>query len=439
MKKVHIVVILAIALAGIVTGAFAAGGPMTFVSIPTSGTVSTIIAAQSGSVDDIQAAINQAINTGATEVYIPAGTFTFDAWGRFPYNATRHVVEFTLPSRGLKIVGAGINQTVLAMPINESASQTYMFTVHGIVGSGRLEIANITFKGRPNYLTSTTVDACIYIETCQDFRVHSCSFYYAGGQGVYVDDSEVTYGHVSGQGVTNRISRGVVDHCYFYDIFKPASYNYGGMGYGVSVKIAYNSQWTPTDVYDNVWNFFGRYNWTTFVENCEFYGTRHAVQAAGSGCYVMRNCTVEDQTQYASATTGHPVREEVYGMGMCEIYNCTFRFRGNWPYSVWYFGVMVKGGAALIYNNTFQDMSAWLDLGNCEWKYNSFYPKGNTHDTYIWNNTVINCEAPYVESGGTDGAPAPQENVDYYMHAPNASLNYVAYPYPHPLTLEQTS
>lgn len=402
--------------------------------ISSTGSIARTAEARSGSVEDIQAAVDVIVAAGGDTVYVPRGNFSFEAWGRYPNNADRHIVEFVVPPQGLRLIGAGIDLTVLQMPIDDTAPNSQMIVAHGVPTSGRFEMEGITLKGRPNIDVSPTGDELLRIETCIDFRVHNCSFYYAGSAGIRVNDCEVTYGHPGSADILDRISQGVIDHCYFYDIYKKQVYLADrGYGYGVSVGVAYHDQWTPTAVFDDPWQFFGTYNHNVFIEDCEFYGCRHSVQAAWAGCYVLRHCLLEDNTYFDSATTGHPVREHVYGMGECEIYDCIIRYRGAYPNSVRFSGPLIESGSALIFNNRFENLLSYIQIGNAECNTNPFYPLGNTKEVYIWNNTVIDCQPLNIIDEGPNGGPLVQENVDYFLHAPDSSKGYQ--PYPYPLTL----
>jgi hypothetical protein len=384
-------------------------------------------------VEDIQAAINTAIAIGAVNVTIPEGNWTFATSGSFRVN-------ITVPAKGLNIFGAGINKTVLAMPVDDSAPSTTMFNVVGTSG-GRIRISGITFKGRPNWQTSPTGDTGITLQVCKDFRIDHCSFYWMGGNGIRVYDAEYQYNHYGGD--LNLISQGVIDHCNFYQIYKPVCTQQGrGYGYGVGIGVAYNYLW-GYNIYwepEQIWsNLFGKYNRNIYIEDCYFSGCRHAVTGNWVGAYVLRYSTIEDTALYEVATTGHPVREDVFGMLACEIYNCTIRRSPNlgWQFE----GPLVEGGSALIFNNTLENLDVAFELGSCEDKNGTpYYPKGSTREVYIWDNTVVNCNKFLnSHSNEPEGDPAPVENVSYFLYAPSYNgHSYSPYTYPHPLTLIET-
>jgi hypothetical protein len=388
----------------------------------------SVIMAKSGSVEDIQEAVNAVVAMGGGIVYIPEGNFTFNASGSYRVN-------INVPVNGINIFGAGINRTVLQMPINDSAPDTIMFYANCLSG-GKLRISGITFKGRPNRDSSPTGDVGIRIESCTDFRVDHCSFYDMGGNGINVGDQEMTYGHYGGD--LKYVSQGVIDHCDFIDIYKPNTTAQGrGYGYGVGVGRAYHYLWTVPNLYpDDPWTMFGKYYKNTYIEDCYFVGARHAVTGNWAGAYVLRNSIIEDLRVYEAVTTGHPVRTNVLGMLTCEIYNVTVR--NTRKYVSKFCGFHVEGGSALIYNNRIENLvDNAFSIGSCEDANNTFFPLGNTKEVYIWNNTVINSTLlSIVDNSGLGGCPAPIEGKHYFFHAPPAERNYTPYPYPHPLTKE---
>lgn len=387
--------------------------------------------AASGSVSDIQYAIDWVIAAGGGTVYIPEGTFSFDADGD-------NNVEFSVPENGLQIIGAGKDKTILQMPVNDSAENTMMFKINGLSG-GQVRISGISFRGRPNIETSPTGDYGILLKSCKDFRVDNCSFYYMGGIGVAVADSENTYSH-TGSEVDQYVSQGLVDHCDFIDLFKPQATAQGrGYGYGVAVARAWHYLWTNFE--ETPWNTFGNYNLNTYIEDCYFTGCRHAVQSGGGGAYVLRHSTIEDHGTYAVVSTGHPVRQLVYGMFACEIYEVDVINNGkNLPT---HNGFLVEGGSALIFNNTLTNIGGDpLLIGTSEYLNPEFYPSGDPHDIYVWNNQITGGSTTptvYANVGST-----PEEGVEFWTDMTGkysttdvenlvTSEGYEPYVYPHPL------
>jgi hypothetical protein len=341
-----------------------------------------------------------------------------------------------------------------------------MFSIAGGIKSGtswtptygKLRITGITFRGRdPNSITG---DSAIYIISCKDFRVDHCTFYDMGASGVNVCDQGAQYGVT--QWNTNdpsstplaqrnggdpiRISQGVIDHCGFYDIYKPASTQANiGWGYGIWVRRAEHYWWIYWD--EDIWSLFGKYNNNVFIEDNYFRGCRHVVASIGGGVYVFRHNVVEDLRIYEASTTGHPVRDNIYGMRANEMYDNVFRYTGT--YGTKFLGPLWKGGGGLYHNNTIENMIDAIEIGNCEAN-NVFYPRGNIKDLYIWGNTVINCDIglyqqnPYSSGGWT--APLAIEGTDFFSDMTGTyttqqisnmvtANGYTPYPYPHPLAL----
>jgi hypothetical protein len=456
MEKIHIGTLLTTLIVGIALVALAAAPLESDLKIPSSGQVETRVTAQSGSVKDIQVAVNLAISTRATDVYIPEGNWTFAAdgypsspWPPFPTTGT-NFVGINVPSQGLNIFGAGINKTILDLPDNVTTANTVMFIICGGYedanniwhSGGKFRISGITFVGR-NAPNSITGDVAVNIVSCKDFRVDHCSFYYMGDTCIPVDDQPTQYGIYGGDPA--RISQGVVDHCSFYHIFKEACFEAGnGYGYGVQVVRAEAYEWICWDT--NIWDYMGKYNGNVYIENDYFIGMRHCVASIGGGEYVFRYNTVVDADMEEMSLTGHPVRQDILGCRGYECYNNTFTYDGK--SGVNFFGPGWKAGGGLVYNNTMTNLTYGFVLGDCEYN-DSFYPEGNVEDLYIWSNKMISCtqnlyQEPAYQYGGWTG-PVAVEGTDYFsdlngkyttaqVQAMVNSHNYTPYPYPHPLT-----
>jgi len=426
MKRKHLVIIIGLSLLLL----------MAYVNLFPLQISSITVTAKSGSVTDIQAAVDSVASSGGT-VYIPEGTFSFDVSGD-------RRVEFTVPERGIQIIGAGIDQTVLQMPIDDSAPNSVMFDVNGLSG-GKIRITGITFKGRSNRETSPTGDTGIRLKSCTNFRVDHCSFYDMGGNGVQIYDAKNTYGWEGGN--IDKVSQGVIDHCSFYGIYKSACTSVGrGFGYGVVVGRAWHYLWTVPNLYPNSpWNStdgYGKYYKNTFIEDCYFTGCRHAVVGNWAGAYVLRHSVMEDDPIHDCMTTGHPVRSNVLGMYYCEIYGNIIKRTGI--YSASFSGILVEGGSALIYNNVIDNLGSQAPcvIGTSEVVNPEFYPLGNTKETYIWNNELI--DTPSTIAVTTNAGGTPVEGIDFFtdltgmytteqIQAMIDAKDYQPYTYPHPL------
>ena len=188
---------------------------------------------------------------------------------------------------------------------------------------------------------------------------------------------------------------------------------------------------------------FGQYYKNTYIEDCYFTGCRHAVTGNWAASYVLRYSTIEDIALHAVSTTGHPVRSNVLGLLTCEIYNCTIRRTGIYANN--FFGNLIESGSGLIYNNIYDGILNPVVIGNSE-VVNSFYPTGNTQETYFWNNELI--DVVYPEPGiNSNAGGTPTEGVEYWtditgtytssqIQALIDAKGNESYTYPHPLTLE---
>jgi len=252
-----------------------------------------------------------------------------------------------------------------------------------------------------------------------------------GAQGILIADHTYQY-NIEG-GDPDRVSQGVIDHCDFIDIHKPVALSQGrGYGYGVQISRAGHYLWTLWD--DDIWNVLGVYDKNVFIEDCYFVGIRHAISSSSGGVYVLRNSIIEDLGMAEAATTGHPNRENYNGMRAHEIYNNTIRYTGT--YGTRFYGVHMEGGGGVVFNNTIDNLIHAFRFGCCEVTDPDYHPRGHLGDMYVWDNTATNCdEIYYAFSNEPGGCPTPQENVEYFLHAPPSERNYVPYPYPHPLTL----
>lgn len=406
--------------------------------------IANIAYAKSGSAKDIQTAVDAVVDAGGGTVYIPEGNFTFEPQdtGRTASNGKQCGVKFVVPTDGITIKGMGVNTTILQMPIDDDSPNVVMFdiigghetsrTVGGWVSHGKVRITGITFKGRNNPNVAQA-DVLVWLECCKDFRVDNCSFYYAGGTSIWICDHYLQNGITDGDPA--RVSQGVVDHCQFLDAYKTALGETGG-GYGVQINRALHYLWTVWN--DDSSSLVGIYDKNVFIEDCYFRGIRHAVASSSGGVYVLRYCTIEDELIAEAATTGHPVRiysgdpsSATYGCRYSEFYNNTIQYTGT--YGVKFHGIHIEGGGALVYNNTITNLIHGVRIGNCE-GIAVFYPKGTTHDIYIWSNTFTGCDVNVYTFNNGMGQPDPTLGIDYFLNAPPSDWNYQPYPYPHPLT-----
>lgn len=378
--------------------------------------------ANSGSVGDIQAAVDGAETAGGGTVYVPAGHWIFEA------TSTNYV---GIPG-GVNVFGVGINATILDMPDDVTDTHTTMFVVDGSNGK-KTRISGMTFKGRKG---TDTGDLGIRLTSCIDFRIDHCSFHDMGSVGVYVKDDP--------KGDISKISQGVIDHCSFIDIYKAPAYSAGnGYGYGVSVSCKGGYEDYPWD--PDIWNILGKYNHNTFIEDCYFSGCRHNAQAGiCGGVYVFRHNTVENVPYYRLGwMTGHPPRMydiPVYGMRCWEIYNNIFDAKTESCNFL-----LCEGGGGVIFNNTiiggYRDTDIFVDVASAETSDERVAQEGSPHDLWIWDNFLTGVETA-ISARSQAGNPVPQEwdgsgtePWSWYTTQEPWGGNYTPYPYPHPLTV----
>ena len=377
--------------------------------------------ALSGSVTDVQIAINQVAGSGGGTAHVPEGSFGFMPARIDPYNS-QILFGIDIPG-GVNVVGDGLDKTILYVPSDISSSYHFlsMFKPHG-ENSKPIRISGISFKGI-TVAGSVTGDSAVVIDDCKDFRVDNCKFDTFGSGAVVVRNFK-DYGNV--------VSQGVVDHCTFLDIYKSAVMNANyGYGYGVAVMKDYYIPTCPWET--NPDNIFGNYNGNVFVEDCIFGGInggRHDVMSFAGGCYVARH-NIHQNHSAEQCYDVHPARVNTYGGRCAEIYNNLI----NLPVPITtkrVQGAIVQSGCGLFYNNQIAGCTDGIILGNGE-DNSANVQISKLHGWYVWNNTFSSCWSNISTYGHETigGMPAPIENTDYFL----TQKTYTQYPYPHPLTM----
>jgi hypothetical protein len=396
--------------------------------IPSQGIISSSstsdVWAASGSLADIQAAVNTVRAHGSGTVRIPAGSWTFDARG------SSHLQSYG----GINIIGAGKYLTNLTLVPNlTSYSGTTMFE---ITGNNELPvlISGITFIGRPQ--APNTGDTAIYLNVVKNFRVTDCSFHYMGSVGVaatnYYNDEHSGW----------LPCQGVVDHCDFWNIYKAGAVS-SGTGYGYGVEVAAGNDINKIPWLANPQSLAGNLTETTVVEDCLFSGCRHNVMTFLGGRVIVRYCTTMNPVNSVDggqwAFDQHPPRyydQDVYAGRWFEVYNNIMYLNGT---SGWSYGFDICGGSAYIYNNT-------MISGNCYYAYGFDLSTSNGVSSavmnltkpwyvYIWNNVEDCAERVYSPQEGT----LVRSGVNYkFVNPTTDGYTYVPAPYPDPLTYQLT-
>lgn len=284
------------------------------------------------------------------------------------------------------------------------------------------------------------------VRGCQDFVISNNVF-----TGFAVAGIDVT-NHVVPTGLNgidnNQTNRGVIANNRFIENFK------GTLGYGITVSSGgLNPLFIPYGSQDFL-----------FIEDNYFAMNRHAVTSNFDATYVLRNNIIEDNypnftpiDTHGKTSTGTDLRG---GTKRVEIYNNIIRVTGNGNYrhqaggvatnNSSFGGVGLRGGEALVYNNTISNFRFPIVLYP-EFPVNSvdcdaiaadsnrntnpsspFYDKQSTN-VYLWNNTLSNVDGNPV-SNITFGsmaqcATAYRLGIEYH----SSSFSYTPYPYPHPL------
>jgi len=406
-------------LAGIFNFYPAITSSISSVTIKNTGTLSILhINASSGSVEDIQTAVDLIIAAGGHGiVYIPDGIFDFvidpDKIG--PTNVPTGVI---IPG-GVSVIGQGKEKTILRQPSDPPQSST-MFLVDG---RNDLEsrISSIGFDG----YVETTEDfgnTGVTVLGAKDFRVDHCNFTDLSSKGIYVANNYLPYG----------VNRGVIDHCDFDNPYKDNLDIPDRLwGYGIIVVSTFYS-WEP-----NIDNILGRYDDienVVYIEDCTFRRTRHAIAANGGGHYVARYNYFTEMllAHYGSYIDAHGSSGAAPAVGTraIEVYNnviedspCDERSLPNPAYWGQYLGmgVGIRGGGGVIFGNELIHGATGIKIYS-----DAVWEQCEPHDIWIWGNN-------FTDIGNNIVAEPPSvENEDYFLYE---KPGYTPYPYPHPLTL----
>lgn len=189
-----------------------------------------------------------------------------------------------------------------------------------------------------------------------------------------------------------------------------------------------------------------RYN--TFNLAAYSNGSGLAMEAHGNGSCYSGNAT-----------------DDLRGMPIIEIYNNTISINHS------YRGIYIRGGSALIFNNTMTTLSGSLsaiqfaeeesiggspNVSNCA--KSAWAAEDQINNSFIWNNKLNGAAITRVDLNYQNDPTFIQQGRDYFLHAPEASggketytgraggamtfsasganayYPYASYTYPHPLT-----
>lgn len=415
--------ILAIVMIIIIVDAFATGSLVSLV-IPSSGLIKSSrpqFVADSGAIADIQAAVDQAAKVDG-DVIIPAGDWS-DA-----YNTGNHVV---IPG-GVNVYGAyqpadagtGVGfsawSTILRMSIR-GAEGTTIFHLDPSNGK-TCRISGIAFVGfRESSPPFRGFDGITIGDTpspsMKDFRIDHCYFSDMGYDGI---------------GIGGKNSRGLVDHCEFWNMMKGTTYaNTIHIGYGVGYDADYEFSGWISDIRPKLG---GYENGVIYVEDCYMDGVRHGTVAYAKARIVTRHCIFDRMhIMYDSGFVDcHGAYSDSYGGRYVEAYNNIFRNTeaGNpWFADNWYYFVPCKmrGGGGVFYNNRIYDFSCVMEVSYDDG--NSAHPEAWLHDFWMWNNMHYNNNPnTYFEGTIKYESTHPKEGVDFFLRAPNMADDGFVYP-----------
>ncbi len=359
---------------------------------------SAITESESLSIDDIEAAIATIRNLGGGTVILPEG--------EVDHGGARLAL-----TAGIQIIGQGVEKTRI---LN---ANIYLDSRNGN-DLGHLTRLSGVYLGE----TST-----IEFREVENFRIDHIHLERTGGQGVILRDS----------------TRGVIDNSYF-----------DTTNYGIMVTTMGNlaDDWNAdtqavlqqTTAGDSI-----------FIENCEFINYHHALVGHNNGRYVARYNTFHGGNR--GNQPSHPIdaHGDFYagdmGTRLIEVYNNLISASDNTLGQAWK-AIAVRGGAAIIFNNTYQDwrngVVLTLDSHNDENdtpENRQTWPK----DIWIWDNTyqmdVLNenhWESYVFRTNDMNGHGYLNsfeeiiENEQFFLRAPNLSddgFEYNPYTYPHPI------
>jgi hypothetical protein len=382
------------------------------------------IIAKSGSAEDIQAAVDAVSSTGGV-VYIPEGNFTF----KINYSIIRinnGYAGVQIPG-GVSIIGAGNNKTILFCPLscwNYSLAKSQAFFILDGINDKPIRISGITFQGSVNL--SVGADDDRYLSGIKAYGVKN----YRIDNNVFIDFLQSAIS-VSGNYV-HKWNHGVIDHNIFDNPYKDIFWNYTGnkpyWAYGIIVGGDYPN-------YPDMDYYLGNYhNNTAFIEDNSFSRHRHSVAMSSSGGWAVvrhNNFTTMILSHYGSYVDAHGGARgyEVYDN---IINNSPTDYRSVGDQTQYYgrymgLGVNPRGGSGVIFNNTFInfDVGSAIKLSN-----DQSDPTYRLNGFWIWGNAFVNVTTQLATSPGNFNIT---EGVEYFLYEKPC---YKAYPYPHPLTLE---
>lgn len=230
--------------------------------------------ARSLSPSDIQSAVNAA--SPGDIVVLPSGTYS-------GFNETVYVPN------GISMRGQGMDNTIL---INTSKEIVlFSWNDRDEPSSFKVSISDIKLIGIGN---ESTLDGGVrLIKGVKDFRIFNCFFKNFGSFGISIKGD----------------SRGLIYSCQFVDCYTDR------VGYGVAIY--------GNEIWDNPKPPLGTQD-AVFVEDCYFWGCKHAVASTWGSHYVFRHNQVEGLKDNKFGVDAHGKQlGEPCGSSTYEIYDNT--------------------------------------------------------------------------------------------------------------------
>ena len=382
------------------------------------------VTAASGHWRDIQNAVDAAAVYGIADVYIPEGEWKFvevgEAW-------TGTAVNIPV---GVNVFGASTERdangqviewkTVLTMPWDVPGGDANPVRWFRIVGnSNPIKSSRFSDIKLVGYRTinpdSTSMHLGLRIENVLNFRVDHCFFLNTAAGAVMATGSSLQNG-------LDTVC-GVIDHCKIVNTKgSPAPYDTRTIDYGVYVSRGSGWSYNYEPWETNAAEVLGKYtDYTVFIEDCYLEKWRHCVAVGHGGHAVVRYSTIANDYAYGSIDIhGNPPGRAI------EIYNCTIidAIPGGQVYATF-----IRGGAGVAFNNVVGGgtYSTFIYLSN-ENSDSEYW----VNDWYIWDSTMLSGCHEITEY---DPNNQITEGISYFRYAPGW---YTSYPYPHPLTLDET-
>jgi hypothetical protein len=365
------------------------------------------------------AAVQSAANlcSAGDTVVMPAGEAT--SWSTTVYLGV-----------GVNLKGQGVDSTIIRQP--STTNRFFYFNSGGTVHGYTVEIQGFSVFGPNGYEDSPTWPT-------------------SGGTGyslelkrgvVNVHDIEI---HNKNYGFGMRdVTKGVIYNCLFkWIINNYSAATHGTGGYGVFNYRAATS-WPGS------FPAFGTED-AVFVEDCNFYGCKHATSGGACSNLVTRYCTIEKGWSSHGNLDAHGQRSGNEGTLSSEWYNNTvylasegiYEYLSNSP------GVLYRGGQAIIANNAFisgggssssdciviSDVDI-TDAGTYSWP--GDYPiYWQPRNCYSWGNTYSGAAVDPHEDDGYGGGNWFEEDRDggdgILDYVTSAKSGYTPYTYPHPM------